>query len=126
MADSPALRRISTLAQLDEFLEESSTRPVWLFKHSLTCSISTVAWREFQDFVARQPDATGVAVIEIQDAREVSAAAAERTGVRHESPQAILIGVGRPLWHASHWEITGASLAAAAAPDGPVEAASSR
>ena len=35
------------------------------------------------------------------------------TGVRHESPQALWIVAGRVAWHASHFDITVAALAAA-------------
>jgi bacillithiol system protein YtxJ len=38
---------------------------------------------------------------------------AERLGVRHESPQALLIKDGRAVWHASHWSITSEALVSA-------------
>ena len=41
---------------------------------------------------------------------------AERCGVRHESPQAIVFESGKPVWHASHDAITQGSMAAAMAP----------
>ena len=44
-------------------------------------------------------------MIEIQRARPVSIALAERTGVRHESPQALLLRDARVVWHASHYQI---------------------
>ena len=51
--------------------------------------------------------------IEIQNAREVSNAVAEKTGVRHESPQALLLRDGEVVWNASHGAITVESLAGA-------------
>jgi bacillithiol system protein YtxJ len=45
------------------------------------------------------------ALIEIQRARPVSNALAERTGVPHESPQAILLRNAQVAWHASHYDI---------------------
>ncbi|HEY8416227.1 MAG TPA: monothiol bacilliredoxin BrxC family protein [Thermaerobacter sp.] len=38
---------------------------------------------------------------------------ARRLGVRHQSPQALLVQRGAVRWHASHWDITEQSLAAA-------------
>jgi bacillithiol system protein YtxJ len=35
---------------------------------------------------------------------------AQRFGIRHESPQALLIKDERVVWHASHWAITSESL----------------
>ena len=114
MADAQELSRITTSAQLDDLLNASSRRPVWLFKHSLICSVSAAAWHEFERFAARQSDRALIGVIEIQRARELSREVEVRTGVRHESPQALLIRDGLPLWHASHWEITEQALDEAA------------
>lgn len=127
MADSPAPSRITTLAQLDAAFERSHDRPFWLFKHSLVCSISSDAWHRFERFAGELDDPGSVGVVEIQNAREISRAIAERTGVRHESPQALLIQDGRPVWHASHWDITEAELRSAArALQGTLEAAGGR
>ena len=109
MAD---IQKIESLSGLDELLKGAKDRQVWIFKHSLTCPISGVAWAEFKRFAADHPQGNGTvfAVIEIQYARPVSAALAERTGVRHQSPQAILLREGRVSWHASHYDIDGAAL----------------
>ena len=106
------IETIDDLEALEQALEGSHRRPVWIFKHSLVCPISTRAWDEFQRFVTETAELEAdFTLIEIQKARPVSNALAERTGVRHESPQAILLAGGRPVWHASHHEITTASLA---------------
>ena len=114
MADAQELSRFTTSAQLDNLFKASSKHPVWLFKHSLICPTSAGAWQEFERFAAKQANRERIGVIEIQRARELSREVAERTGVRHESPQALLIRDGLPLWHASHWEITEQSLDEAA------------
>lgn len=106
MADAPELSRITTLTQLDDLLNLSLDRLVWLFKHSLVCGTSAGAWSEFERFAARQPQGTAMGVIEIQHARDVSREVEARTGVRHESPQVLLIRGGQPVWYASHWGIT--------------------
>lgn len=51
--------------------------------------------------------------IDVVDQRPLSQGVARRTGVRHESPQALLFTGGRCVWHASHGAITVASLSAA-------------
>lgn len=101
MAD---IQSIDSLPALEELMERSREEPVWIFKHSLTCPISSHAWAEFRRFAA---DANGTvcAVVEIQKVRPVSHAVAERTGIRHESPQALLLRDGKVAWHASHYGI---------------------
>ncbi len=88
-----------------------------LFKHSTTCPISAAAFAEYERFLAAHPElATGW--IEVVAQRPLARAVAERTGLRHESPQAIWLVAGVARWNASHSAITEASLAAASvAPD---------
>jgi bacillithiol system protein YtxJ len=101
------IEKIETLPALDALIERSKERPVWVFKHSLTCPISGSAWSEFRRFADRpsQPAAAVYAVIEVQRARPVSNALAELTGIRHQSPQALLLRDARVVWHASHYDI---------------------
>lgn len=53
------------------------------------------------------------ALVRVIEERAVSLALAERLGVRHESPQVLLIRDGRVDWHDSHHRITAPALAAA-------------
>jgi bacillithiol system protein YtxJ len=46
-----------------------------------------------------------VALVEIQAARELSREIENRTGIRHESPQVIILRDGQVVWNASHWKI---------------------
>ena len=46
----------------------------------------------------------------MREDRPLSLAVAERTGVRHESPQVICLVAGRAAAHASHRDITRESL----------------
>ena len=45
-------------------------------------------------------------MIVVQKSRDISEEVSSRTGVRHESPQVILVRNGATLWTASHWKIT--------------------
>src|SRR5499433_2327136 len=94
---------------LEQLLDRSRTDPVLIFKHSTQCPISTQAYEEFTDFAEGVPQLICGAVLVIEN-RKLSNAIAERFGVRHESPQALLVKDGRVLWHASHWSITAESL----------------
>jgi bacillithiol system protein YtxJ len=80
-----------------------------LFKHSPTCPISAAAFEQYRRFAETHPDvATGW--IEVVQERPLARAVAERSGVRHESPQALLLEGGAVRWDASHGAITVASL----------------
>ena len=84
---------------LDSLMDNSNERPVVVFKHSLFCPISAAAYREMQKL-------DGVVVlVEVQNARQVSRELADRTGIRHESPQVIVFRNGKAVWNASHYEV---------------------
>jgi bacillithiol system protein YtxJ len=108
----PNLTHLSDLDMLEAAIAESAERPVLLFKHSRTCGISCEALDELQAHVAEVGKAAGASykVITVQSHRGLSDNAAKRLGIRHETPQAILLKDGRPVWNASHFRITAAAL----------------
>jgi bacillithiol system protein YtxJ len=108
------MQQITSEEALHRLLIKSGDSPVLLFKHSTTCPISAKAKKELEHF-AQQKRGVVIAIIHVIEDRAVSNAAEEKTGVRHESPQAILVKQGEVRWHASHYAITEASLAAAVA-----------
>ena len=107
------LQELNSIQDLDRALDESNERPVLLFKHSLTCPISTRAFREFQSYLANPDPRISYKLVTVQTSRPVSDEIAARLKLEHESPQAILVRNGRELWNASHNEITALSLSEA-------------
>ena len=99
--------------ELDAAIAGSSHRPVLLFKHSRTCGISCEALDELHAHMAERAVEAAYKLITVQSHRPVSDAAAARLGVRHETPQAILLRAGRPIWSASHFRITASELSRA-------------
>jgi monothiol bacilliredoxin len=114
----PNLTHLSDLDMLEAAIAESVERPVLLFKHSRTCGISCEALDELQAHVAEHAGKSAGAsykMITVQSHRGLSESAATRLGIRHETPQAILLKDGRAVWNASHFRITAAALARAIA-----------
>jgi bacillithiol system protein YtxJ len=104
------LKELTSVEELKQVITESNDKPVLLFKHSLTCPISARAFRELQTFLDGADAQLGYTLITVQKARPVSNEAASTLGVKHETPQAILIRNGREVWNASHFDITADSL----------------
>lgn len=94
---------------LDNLLADSKTKPVIVFKHSNACSISSRAYREMQQFEG------DVNILIVQSARDVSRELATLTGVRHETPQVIILRDGKAVWDASHFDVKAAAVADAVA-----------
>lgn len=104
------LQPLSDIAALDEAIAESSHRPVVLFKHSRTCGISCEAIEELHAHIADEPDGAAYKLITVQSHRQVAEAVTARLGIRHESPQAIVLRHGGVVWHGSHFRITAEEL----------------
>ena len=83
-----------------------------LFKHSRTCPVSFAAQVEVQRFAARNPEYPVYTVV-VQASRELSREVAEWTGVRHESPQVIVLRRGAVVAADSHEGVTEEFLASA-------------
>jgi bacillithiol system protein YtxJ len=107
------LEELTSVEDLQLAMDESSKRPVLLFKHSLTCPISSRAFNELQSYLDYADPRASYKLITVQSARSVSDEAASRLNLGHESPQAILVRNGREVWNASHYDITASALAEA-------------
>ncbi|MCU1290005.1 MAG: ral stress protein [Acidobacteria bacterium] len=92
--------KVDSTEKLEALFSESHEKPVVLFKHSTTCPISSGVYEE----VSRVP--ADINLVIVQSSRDLSNAIAAKTGVRHESPQAIIIKNGEPIYHASHFDVT--------------------
>lgn len=96
-----------THADLDAVFDASARTPVILLKHSQTCGISHMARGLLEDGEVPAP----VHEIVLQYSRDLSNAVAAVTGVRHQSPQVIVIANRRATWHSSHAGVTPERLA---------------
>ena len=104
------LTHLSEIAELDVAITDSRERPVLLFKHSRTCGISCEALEELHTHIDSAAEGVDYRLITVQSHRKLSDEVALRFGIRHESPQAILLRDGLPIWTGSHWRITAGEL----------------
>ena len=99
-------------AALDALFAESRRAPILLYLHDPFCGISARAHRE----LAQLPPP--VHLVDVARQHDLSRAIAQRTGVRHESPQVFVLRDGRAAWSASHHTITAAAVSLAVAAEG--------
>jgi thioredoxin 1 len=98
--------QVRSVELLDRLFTESHERPVVIFKHSTTCGISSGVRRRVEQISA------SINLVVVQTHRDISNAIAARTGIRHESPQAIVLLNGEPVYHASHYDIDAGQIEA--------------
>jgi bacillithiol system protein YtxJ len=91
--------KINNKETLDKLITDSKAKPIVIFKHSNACGISSAAYREMEKLEGQ------VNLLEVQSARDVSRALADLTGIRHETPQVIVLRDGKAVWDASHFDV---------------------
>jgi bacillithiol system protein YtxJ len=82
---------------------------VILFKHSPTCPVSWMAHREVMRLRTEQPELP-IYLISVRRRRDVARLIEERTGVRHESPQILVLRHGGVVASASHDDVTASAI----------------
>lgn len=99
---------ISDVEALDDLIEQSRSATVILFNHDPHCPISARAFSQMEQL------GNDVMLVDVSRERSLTRQIQDRTGVRHESPQVIVLRDGQPSWSASHFEITTDAVLSAA------------
>lgn len=100
---------LESMAQLDEIKINSAKRAQLIFKHSTTCGVSSMVLKMFNGSFDTNLDCD-LYFLPIQSHRELSNAIAEKFGVRHESPQLLILKDGKVSFHTSHGAIADLDL----------------
>jgi bacillithiol system protein YtxJ len=98
---------ITSESEWATLLESSMDQPVLLLKHSTRCPVSSAALEEYEAYLADHPrDGIDYVLVKVIESRPVSNRIAADTGVKHESPQMILLKDKAKYWSTTHWSIT--------------------
>ncbi len=109
---------LTDATQLQSIAQESHEHPVFIFKHSTTCSISAAAKakleRQWPD--ASLPADATIYYLDLLRYRPISGQIASEFSIEHQSPQLLMLQDGQVRYHASHMGIrlseAGAAVAA--------------
>jgi bacillithiol system protein YtxJ len=96
-------RPLDTLDTWRDAQEQSASGPVLIYKHSSICPTSARAEKQMRQ-VAEEHNVPVYRVV-VQESRDVSDRIAEDTGVRHESPQLLILQNGDAVFDASHHRV---------------------
>jgi bacillithiol system protein YtxJ len=103
--------KLTSEEQIDQVILESAAKPVLLFKHSTSCSISSMSLdRLLRNWKAEDSDKITPYYLDLLAYRNLSNLVAERFGIPHESPQVLLIQNGKVTYHESHYGISYAEI----------------
>ena len=88
------MKHLQSLSDLDQALADPKGTVV-LYKHSTQCGICDGAIEEIEQFLKDHPASGEFYYLDLLAHRDVSTAIAQRLGVKHESPQAIVLESGK-------------------------------
>lgn len=101
------IKMIKNLEFLDEVLKKNE---MVIFKNSTRCPISRYARIEFEKFAETSEEKIELFMINVVENNDVSKKFAEKTDIKHESPQVCYIINGKVIWHESHMNIKSEKL----------------
>jgi bacillithiol system protein YtxJ len=101
------MRRIATESDVTTALAEPLAV---VYKHSPICPTSGIAFEEIRSLRRLHGDVP-VYLVDVIHSRPLSRYIAERVGVAHASPQAIILRAGVPAWHGSHFDLRADTMA---------------
>jgi bacillithiol system protein YtxJ len=101
-------RSLSSQADWADARSRSEEQPVLLYKHSSACPVSGNADTEMQQ-LAEEEDLPIYKLV-VQESRALSDEIADTLGVRHETPQAIVLDQQESVFDASHFDVTAETI----------------
>jgi bacillithiol system protein YtxJ len=95
-------KTLSNETELQDLVSQSFNKPQLIFKHSTTCSISSIAKSRLDRATVEMIDCW---YLDLLSYRSISNSIAEKFSVHHESPQVLLIKNGECVYDESHSSI---------------------
>lgn len=108
METTSTVHELTSNAEWEAVVERSYETPVLIFKHSSACGVSGRALRQIAQLT--EDEDPPVYRVTVQQERALSDAIAAELGIRHETPQAILLKDGTPVFDASHFSVTAETI----------------
>lgn len=98
--------QITSEEQVEQIKLLSNEKPVLIFKHSRTCSISATSLSRLErNWNEDKAGDLQAFYLDLQAFRPISQRIAVEFDVAHESPQAIVVKNGKAIYHDSHFGI---------------------
>ena len=91
---------------IQHIIKSSFHRPVLIYKHSHRCSTGMLALSRIERDWGVMQDVVTPYMVNVIHERPISQKIAELLGIRHESPQVLLIRDGKCVYHESHLSIS--------------------
>ncbi|KXH84251.1 bacillithiol system redox-active protein YtxJ [Chryseobacterium kwangjuense] len=99
-------KNIESEEDLNKAIESSYQHRIAIFKHSTRCFISKTVLNNFEKEIDNLDEKMDLYYLDLLEHRPISNKISEDLGIRHESPQLIIIEDGKVINSASHEDIS--------------------
>lgn len=99
-------KKIDHIDQVNQIIAESTNRPVMIFKHSTSCSISAVSLSRLERCWDADMSSLSTYYLDLLSYRDISNEIAKTFDVMHQSPQVLVIRDGKCIHESSHFGIS--------------------
>ena len=98
--------KITSTDDLAQIVKQSKNTPVFIFKHSTRCSISSMALGRLErDWIDSNNEIIEPYYLDLIAHRDLSGVISDQFNVLHESPQVLVIKEGKCIYNNSHMGI---------------------
>ncbi|MBI3220248.1 MAG: bacillithiol system redox-active protein YtxJ [Bacteroidetes bacterium] len=96
---------LTQVDQISDIIQSSKQKPVLVFKHSTTCSISNTSLNRLERNWKPEDMPVDAYYLDLLSYRAISNQIADQFQVEHQSPQVLIIQNGQSIYNASHFDI---------------------
>lgn len=96
---------LTSVEEVDEVFLASNERPQVIYKHSNSCGVCYMAKHSLDKLSEDEGEKAMFYIVDVIRDRPISKYISERSGVRHESPQILLLKDGEVKWNSSHFGV---------------------
>ncbi|MCJ8153372.1 bacillithiol system redox-active protein YtxJ [Chryseobacterium sp. SSA4.19] len=108
---NPIWNYIESEEDLKKAIEKSFQHKIGIFKHSTSCFISKTVLKNFEKEINNLDQKPDLYFLDLLAHRAISNRIAEDLGIRHESPQLLVLENGKVVNDASHQHISADQIA---------------
>ncbi len=106
----PAWKVLKDEGQIEEIIADSVDKPVVIFKHSISCGLSSMVKFQLETSCVFDKLDFDFYYLDLITNRPISNKVANQFGIRHQSPQILIIRNGKVVFDMSHHQIQGSTL----------------
>lgn len=96
---------ITSVEEVDEIHLASNEKIQVIYKHSRTCGVCYISRNSLEKMEDEIRQSIDLYMVDVIRDRPISQYIAEKYGIRHESPQMLIIKDGEVIWHGSHYKV---------------------